>query len=114
MPFFIISSIESFAKVKALLQAGHSSAFRINASHMHLNDIVAVLNDISTLSEPHLPLYIDLQGCKMRISSTQPQATVDVGSAVPIVSDEAQGTPPTKTGVIVPENVFEIIAERFF
>lgn len=84
-----IKSFDRFVDLYNIYPAAH---WRINASHMPVDDMVELLNKISSfMKEKNFssPLFIDLQGTKMRLSNQQNEFLIHTNDDV-IVFSESQ------------------------
>lgn len=85
-----ILTIKSIDRFKDLYNIYPSAHWRINASHMPVDDMVNLLTQINDfMTENHFvsPLFIDLQGTKMRLSKDQIEFFVQKGDSVKIFSE---------------------------
>lgn len=92
MSFRVIPTVKSLEQA-TLLAGNKNTQLRINSSHLEIEPLIKLVNDIS-LTFPDLFFYIDLQGCKIRISRQQPEITLNKGEEYTIVNTEP--TPDTK------------------
>eukprot|EP00771_Trimastix_marina_P000301 gnl/Trimastix_PCT/1322.p1 GENE.gnl/Trimastix_PCT/1322~~gnl/Trimastix_PCT/1322.p1 ORF type:complete len:352 (-),score=87.24 gnl/Trimastix_PCT/1322:14-1069(-) len=89
--FQIIATVKSAQSLHSL-QGEPNSAFRINASHMTVDSAVAFCEEYQTIC-PEVPLYLDLQGAKIRLQKAQRVFDVKEDEAVTIAAYEDADCP---------------------
>ncbi|KAH3766542.1 Pyruvate kinase [Pelomyxa schiedti] len=83
--FGVIGTVVSVATVESLLSLSAPESFRINSSHMEVDRVVEFVGNYCGLRWPGgvvPPLYIDLQGSKIRVRRDQPIIETVTGETV--------------------------------
>ena len=113
----VIATVTNVETAERLYKACAPDYFRVNASHMDaasLGAFCAAYGAVPGLSA--VPLYIDLQGSKLRVHATQPLVHVAAGERVALVcvADDAAVAPapatPDEKLVCVTANIMRLLA----
>ena len=94
----VIATVTSVEQAQRLYEACAPDYFRVNASHMTTESLGAFCEAYGRVAGlGAVPLYIDLQGAKLRVHAAQPQCRVGTGDHVAVVclGDEAGATTTT-------------------
>lgn len=86
MAMEVIATVTSVEQAAALHEACAPAYFRVNASHMSTESLGAFCDAYARVAGLRdVPLYIDLQGAKLRVHGAQPQCSVAAGERVALV-----------------------------
>ena len=89
---FVISTVKNIETAIRLAEKCHPDFFRINASHMtpeSLGSFCAAYAAHPICSKT--PLYVDLQGAKLRVHTLQPETVLELNAVVPLICVDAPG-----------------------
>ena len=110
----VIATVTNVETAERLFKACPPDYFRVNASHMTADTLGAFCKAYSLVEGmSNIPLYIDLQGSKLRVHRIQPQVSVSVGDHVNLVrvEENAESIPEHSEGIsiYVTENIMRLI-----
>ena len=110
----VIATVTNVETAERLYKACPPDFFRVNASHMTAESLGAFCTAYSHVEGMNkIPLYIDLQGSKLRVHRVQPQVSVAAGDHVTLVcvAEDAEKAPEHADGVaiFVTENIMRLI-----
>ena len=115
MAMEVIATVTSVEQAAALHEACAPAYFRVNASHMSTESLGAFCEAYGRVAGLRdVPLYIDLQGAKLRVHGAQPQCSVAAGERVALVclaadaTDAPAATDATKT-IFVGPNIMGLL-----
>eukprot|EP00727_Mastigamoeba_balamuthi_P014151 m51a1_g9359 pyruvate kinase, putative (331) ;mRNA; r:152625-153737 len=110
--FTVVATVKDIASARAIAAGCAPDYFRINASHVEvdgLRDFAAQYASDAQLRAT--PLYIDLQGSKLRVDRRQPKTQLALGSTVTVQATSPSSTAALAAGAIhVAPRVIELLA----
>jgi len=110
----VIATVTNVETAERLFKACAPDYFRVNASHMTAETLASFCKAYGSIKGLcDIPLYIDLQGSKLRVHRVQPQVDVVAGDHVTlvVVPENIETAPAHEKGIaiFVTENILRLV-----